>query len=113
MFAKRINIYEVLSVNILATRPTARILLYRAMERYTNKKIKLDFKSIEFAARSFMDEMNIIIKKHPERVFYKTNMNDQVQKMDNLVLNAKRRDMWDDHSPEQPETEDQSDLVSF
>jgi hypothetical protein len=73
-----------LNVGVLAARATARRLFREQIEESSSDSFKLDFNGIEFASRSFMDELNLLIKDHSYRV-HKINMNSQVQQMDELV----------------------------
>ncbi|MEX2403972.1 MAG: DUF4325 domain-containing protein [Balneolales bacterium] len=87
-FTKHINIQKVLLVSVLSTRATARTLFHDVIRNYKNRnKFKLDFKHIEFASRSFIDELNSLIVNHPHISFKKVNMNKQVKQMDELVHN--------------------------
>ena len=58
------------------------------------KNIILDFQDIEFASRSFMDEINYLISSQDKKEFAKVKMNDQVMKMDDLVQMPVSKEEW-------------------
>jgi hypothetical protein len=83
---KKIEIKKILEVEVLALRATARRLLNEEVRNSSYTKFKLDFRGIEFASRSFMDELNALLKENSVCTFKKINMNEQIQQMDHLVL---------------------------
>jgi hypothetical protein len=89
MSIKYIEIRRILDVSVLSTRATARYLFNKEIKKYSQDSFKLDFKGIEFASRSFMDELNLLIKKYSLAV-HKINMNSQIQQMDELVLTTEQ-----------------------
>ena len=92
--AEHISLAKVLSVSVLSTRATARYLFDEAM-RISKKIIILDFQGIEFASRSFMDEINYLISSQDQKEFTMVNRNDQVKKMDELVQKPVSSEEWD------------------
>lgn len=104
IFAKHIALKKVLSVSVLSTRATARYLYDEAI-RTSKEKIILDFQDIEFASRSFMDELNYLISSQEKKEFTKIKMNDQVRKMDELVQRPVSKEEWisDDNQFEESE----------
>ena len=80
----RINIQKYLQVSVLSNRSTAKVLLDEALKN-KNTSIVLDFADIEFASRSFLDELNYLINENDDKSFVKINMTNQLQKMDYLV----------------------------
>ncbi len=106
--AERINVSDFLSVTVLSNRATARSLVNEIMEMNKNKA-KLDFVDVEFASRSFMDELNSKIREFSHIKFSKINMNNQISKMDSLVQDKKNRKSWIDRS----ENRDDADLIAM
>jgi len=104
IFAKHITLNKVLFVSVLSTRATARCLYDEAM-RTSKKKIILDFQDIEFASRSFMDEINYLINNQDQKEFIKVNMNDQVMKMNELVQKPASKEEWDSENKEYEDSE--------
>lgn len=84
MSIKCINISHILEVSVLATRATARRLFSEQIEQSPSNNFELDFSGVEFASRSFMDELNLLVQDHSYSI-HKINMNRQVQQMDKLV----------------------------
>lgn len=89
LFAKHIDLAKVLDVSVLSNRATARYLFENKIEKSLSPKIRLDFKDVEFASRSFLDELNYHLKEKRFVSIEKINMNDQVLKMDHLVRRDK------------------------
>lgn len=81
---KTIHVRSILDVSTVATRATARRLFKEQIKRSSADSFVLDFEGIEFASRSFMDELSLLIKDHSYNI-RKINMNSQVQQMDELV----------------------------
>lgn len=88
--ANHINLSRFLSLSVLGNRATAR-LLAKEIDQAGGEHITLDFSDIEFASRSFMDELNGRIGQREHIKVDKVNMNDQVSKMDELVQSGRRR----------------------
>ncbi len=100
LFVKDIKVRKFLGVTVLSNRATARALV-KEIKIKKWKKVKLDFDGIEFASRSFLDELNSKIKEINNIKFNKINMNDQVTKMDALVQSKKIRNWWTSKDKEQ------------
>lgn len=83
-FTKNIKIRNLLAVQVLSTRSTAHRLLNEITKMSSRKHFQLDFNDIAFASRSFMDELNVLATQN-EITFDKVNMNEQIQKMAQLV----------------------------
>ncbi|MCH8549755.1 MAG: STAS-like domain-containing protein [Balneolaceae bacterium] len=88
MSDKKILVRNALSASIMSTRATARVLFNLAMEAKC-KIVELDFSNIEFASRSFLDELNCLIENQSEISVRKTNLNEQVEKMEKVVKSPK------------------------
>jgi hypothetical protein len=84
IFSKHISLSEELSVKILSNRSTARLLFDKTQKTFWSEVI-LDFTEIEFASKSFLDELNALINQQDEKTYLKENMAEEVQKMDELV----------------------------
>lgn len=74
---------------MLGNRATARLVVDKIGQMGT-EPTTLDFSDIEFASRSFMDELNGRIGQREHMRVMKVNMNDQVSKMDELVQFGRR-----------------------
>lgn len=83
LFIKRINLQKDFAVNSLNTRATAKKLVNKIESSWINT-IVLDFSDIEFASRSFLDELNSHLP-HIDKEVKKKNMNASVKEMDELV----------------------------
>lgn len=96
IFAKHIDLQSALSVDVLSTRATARSLESEINSFFNfSRSVTLDFEGIEFASRSFMDELNIIIRENDQADVTKVNMNEQVRKMDELVKRSSKKRSWE------------------
>jgi|GEM_PF-2504959 len=91
---KHIDLQKTLSINILSNRSTARLLFSKTQEMKWESFI-LDFEHIAFASRSFMDELNALIKDQRNKTYLKENMSEDVQKMDQLVLHSQENKVKD------------------
>lgn len=70
-----------------------------------SRSVTLDFEGIEFASRSFMDELNIIIRENDRADVKKINMNGQVRKMDELVQSSSKKRSWETMQSESSQSE--------
>lgn len=89
IFAKHIDLAKVLDVSVLSNRATARHVYESKIEKSWSPKIRLDFRGIDFASRSFLDELNHHLTEKKFTSFEKVNMNEQILKMDELVKSRK------------------------
>lgn len=85
LFAKHIFIYELLNVSVLSNRATARALFNQEIKNSYAISFNIDFKNIEFASRSFLDELNYHLSTKKFCSINKLHMNDQVTRMNELV----------------------------
>jgi hypothetical protein len=92
--ANHIDLNKKLSVNILSNRSTAR-LLFNMTQKVQSNKIIFDFGNIVFASKSFLDELNALIKEHDTKIYLKENMSDEVQKMDQFVQRSQVKEQRD------------------
>ena len=97
--AKHIDLSQYLEVTILSIRATARTLIkhVRSLEQ---EKIMLDFSDIDFASRSFMDQLNSEIRDLEQISVELINMNYQVSQMNTLVREKPSEDFWADEKPD-------------
>lgn len=94
IFSKHINLNEELLVKILSNRSTAR-RLFNETQKTLWRKVILDFDKIEFASKSFLDELNALIEEQNEKTYVKENMSEEVQKMEQLVQHSQDKKLWD------------------
>ncbi|MEQ8524353.1 hypothetical protein [Gracilimonas sp.] len=87
IFAKHIDLSKKLNVSVLSNRATARTLYNKEIKKTLYPNVVIDFKDIEFASRSFLDELNSLLAEKRFSNIHKMNMNHQVSKMDKLVSN--------------------------
>lgn len=87
LFIKRINLQRDFGVSSLSTRATAKKLINRIESSWVNTVV-LDFSDIEFASRSFLDELNSHLP-HIVKEIKKINMSSSVKEMDELVQKPK------------------------
>lgn len=87
IFDKHIKLKKVFEVTALNNRATAKRLVERIENSWANTVI-LDFADIEFASRSFLDELNSHLS-HIDKEIKKVNMNSSVKEMDKLVQKPK------------------------
>ena len=87
IFDKHINLRKEFDVSALNNRATAKKLVKRIESSWVNTVI-LDFSDIEFASRSFLDELNSHLP-HIDKEVKKINMNTSVKEMDKLVQKPK------------------------
>lgn len=85
--AEHIILNTKFSVNSLNTRATAKRLV-KSIEKSWANTVILDFFDIDFASRSFMDELNSHLP-HIDKEIKKINMNPSVNEMDELVQRPK------------------------
>lgn len=90
IFDKHIVLGEFLNVSLLSTRATARELMKQI--KTLRLSVVLDFEDIEFASRSFMDELNILVKESRWTRYTYVHMNEQVRRMKNLVERSAKSD---------------------
>lgn len=106
IFAKHIDLQNALSVDVLSTRATARSLESEINSFFNlSRSVTLDFEGIEFASRSFMDELNIIIRENDRVDVKKINMNEQVGKMDELIQSSSKKRSWETPRSESGQSE--------
>ncbi|MGK7371020.1 MAG: STAS-like domain-containing protein [Candidatus Halalkalibacterium sp. M3_1C_030] len=87
IFDKHIKLKKVFEVTALNNRATAKRLVERIENSWANTII-LDFTDIEFASRSFLDELNSHLP-HIDKEIKKIHMNASVKEMDKLVQKPK------------------------
>ncbi|MGK7370992.1 MAG: hypothetical protein ACNS64_12325 [Candidatus Halalkalibacterium sp. M3_1C_030] len=87
IFDKHINLRKEFDVSALNNRATAKKLVKRIESSWVNTVI-LDFSDIEFASRSFLDELNSHLP-HIVKEIKKINMSSSVKEMDELVQKPK------------------------
>ncbi|MDR8391498.1 STAS-like domain-containing protein [Aliifodinibius sp. S!AR15-10] len=87
IFDKHINLRKEFDVSALNNRATAKKLVKRIESSWVNTVV-LDFSDIEFASRSFLDELNSHLP-HIDKEVKMTNMNSSVREMDELVQKPK------------------------
>ncbi|TYP93524.1 hypothetical protein LX73_1229 [Fodinibius salinus] len=104
IFDKHINLRKEFDVSALNNRATAKKLVKRITSSWVNTVV-LDFSDIEFASRSFLDELNSHLP-HIDKEVKKTNMNASVKEMDELVQQPK--DQFDSTF-----TKTESELLTF
>ncbi len=108
IFDKHINLQKEFDVSALNNRATAKKLVKSIQSSWVNTVV-LDFSDIEFASRSFLDELNSHLP-HIEKEVKKTNMNASVREMDELVQQPNRQA----HSPlNNSESYSESELLTF
>jgi hypothetical protein len=108
IFSKHISLSEELSVKILSNRSTARLLFDKTQKTFWSEVI-LDFTEIEFASKSFLDELNALIKQQDEKTYAKENMAEEVKKMDELVQHSQDEKPWNS----QEESNKKADMVAI
>lgn len=89
IFDKHIKLAKVFDITALNNRATARKSVKRIEKSWTNAVV-LDFEDIDFASRSFLDELNAYLP-HIDKEVKKTNMSPTVKRMDKLVQKPKDR----------------------
>lgn len=89
LFTKNIKLRDLLNVQVLSTRSTARKLFDEVIKKSSSQHFRLDFKDIAFASRSFMDELNVLAMKL-NVTFQEVNMNEQIKKMAQLVKDTEK-----------------------
>lgn len=89
IFDKHIKLAKVFDVTALNNRATARKLVKKIKNAWSDT-IFLDFTDIDFASRSFLDELNAYLS-HIDKEVKKANMSPTVRKMDKLVQKPKDR----------------------
>ena len=108
IFDKYINLRKEFDVSALNNRATAKKLVKRIESSWVNTVV-LDFSDIEFASRSFLDELNSHLP-HIDKEVKKTNMNASVREMDELVQQPNRQT----HSAlNNAESYSESELLTF
>lgn len=105
---KHIDLSQYLEVTVLSNRATARTLI-KHIQTLDQENIQLDFSDIEFASRSFMDQLNSEIKDLEQISVELINMNDQVSQMYTLVREKPSEDFWADEKPDKGD----ADLISM
>lgn len=91
MLNKVISLTEIFNSSSLITRQTAREL-FDIIAKSDEKKIILDFNKIEFASRSFFDELNnemskiALLGKEVEFI----NLNESIAKLYKMVIDASK-----------------------
>lgn len=108
IFDKHIDLHQFLGVKVLSTRATAREL----MEQIKTLKftVYFDFSGIEFASRSFMDELNSLIDESTWTAYKFAGMNEQVRRMNELVSDKDTREYLNSNKSKKS---DQSEMVSI
>ncbi|WP_440999825.1 STAS-like domain-containing protein [Fodinibius sp. SL11] len=104
IFDKHINLRKEFDVSALNNRATAKKLVKRIESSWANTVV-LDFSDIEFASRSFLDELNSHLP-HVDKEVKKTNMNASVREMDELVQQPKEKVNYSS-------TDSEAELLSF
>lgn len=87
IFDKHIKLRKVFQVTALNNRATARKLVEKINRSWANTVI-LDFEYIEFASRSFLDELNSHLP-HIDKEIKKVKMNASVKEMGKIVQKPK------------------------
>jgi len=108
IFDKHINLRKEFDVSALNNRATAKKLVKRIESSWVNTVV-LDFSDIEFASRSFLDELNSHLP-HIDKEVKKTKMNASVREMDELVQQTK-----DQHNSafSKSNTQSESEVLTF
>lgn len=90
IFVKHIELSDKLNVSVLSNRATARVLFKKEIKNTLYPQIRIDFKNIEFASRSFLDELNYLMANKKLINIQKVNMNEQVLRMEKLVTESRK-----------------------